>query len=425
MPVRIGSKTGMAATWVVAAAACSSAGTGAATLDGPGVGDGGAIADATAADAVQAQDGGGGPAESGPGGSADSGFADVRTIPAAMPGVWRNITPTAIDPTMNACTDLQYDPSNRSTLYAMFGGAGVWKSTDDGATWAAIGNLPTPSSLGRLLIDPNDPSHLYATGSVQGASLGFWVSHDSGNTWAIPAAFSAGATAGTWNLDVYNMVADPTDFNHVLLTFHSPWSCCDEAAGILETHDGGESYTQHAPAAGMDHGQGIAFLYNPGAGIGDANSWLVGAGYGAGLFRTSDSGSTWTQVSTAQEDHGGFDAHYSAQGFLYLGTMSGVYRSTDNGVTWQQESMGQLQTWTYSVIGDGHFLYSSPGFVGQSYNLPFYVSPEGTANEGEVWTAYSAQTLPEGPWKMAFDSENRIIYNATWGGGAWALTVLE
>jgi photosystem II stability/assembly factor-like uncharacterized protein len=403
----------------LAALACSSPGpvTNGAPRDAGALRDAGGLAIA-----IATMDGGSSQVDAG--GLADSGDAMVRTIAPVMPGVWRDITPTQVDPTAHACTDLQFDPGHPSTLYAMFADVGVWKSTDDGSTWASIGNLPTPTSLGRLLLDPRDSSHLLATGSVSGSSLGFWVSHDGGQTWAIPEAFRAGAGT-TWNFDVYNMVADPTDFDHVLLTFHSPWSCCGEAAGILETHDGGVSYTPHMPPAGMDHGQGIAFLYDPARSLGDASTWLVGAGYGAGLFRTADAGTTWNQVSTLQEDHGGFDAHYSSQGFLYLGASDGVHRSTDNGMTWQSESTGTLATWTYSVIGDGKFLYSSPGFVGQAYNQPFFVSPEGTPDEGEQWTPYSAQTIPEGPWKMEFDAANRIIYSATWNSGAWALTVLN
>jgi hypothetical protein len=346
-----------------------------------------------------------------------------------MPGIWRNITPPSLDATVSTttpCTDLQYDPSNRSTLYAMYGTVGIWKSADAGSTWAQIGNLPTPTSLGRLLIDPNDSSHIYATGSVQGSSLGFWISHDGGSTFTMPASFSAGAST-TWNLDVYNIVADPTNFNHILLTFHSPWACCttNDAAGVLESTDGGMTYTAHNPPSGMDHGQGIAFLYNPTLGLGNANTWLVGAGYNAGLFLTSDAGSTWTTVSMLQENHGGFDAHYSAQGFLYIGSSTGVYRSTDNGQTWENESQGALSNWTYSVIGDGKLLYSSPAFVGQPFNQPTFVSTEGGPNEGTQWKAFSTQIIPNGPWKMEFDSDNGIIYSANWSSGAWALTVSD
>jgi len=163
-------------------------------------------------------------------------------------------------------------------------------------------------------------------------------------------------------------------------------------------------------------------LYNPALHIGDAKTWLVGAGYGAGIFRTTNAGATWTKVSDAQQNHGGFDVHYSAQGFLHVGVATGLIRSTDNGVTWTKETNGIPYGYYYSVIGDGHALYTSQAFVGVNYNLPFLTTPEGGANEGQTWTAFSSQKLPSGPWKMVFDAGNGIIYNASWGA-AWALKV--
>jgi photosystem II stability/assembly factor-like uncharacterized protein len=335
------------------------------------------------------------------------------------PGEWTNITPPSIDPTMHSCTDLQFDPTNPCTLYELYGGGGLWKSTDAGATWTQIGNLPMPNSLGRILIDPTNPRHMYTTGSVTGSSLGFWISDDGGNTWAIPDAFKAGGAAGKWTNDVYNMVADPTDFNHVVLTLHyTP----GPGAPILETKDAGKTFIAHDPDPGMDHAQGLAMLYNPALHIGDAKTWLVGAGYGTGIFRTTDAGASWTKVSGAQQNHGGFDVHYSAQGFLHVGVTGGIIRSTDNGVTWTKETNGVPNGYYYSVIGDGHSLYTSQAFVGVDYNLPFLISPEGGASEGQTWTPFSSQKLPSGPWKMVFDAANGIIYNASWGA-AWALKV--
>ncbi len=375
-----------------------------------------------------ASTGNAGTGAAGTSGSSATVYPDV-SVPTAnpnamppMPGVWRDITPRQITKANSPCTDIQFALSNPSTLIAMYGndGGGLFKSTDSGSTWAPVGNLPTPLSLGRVLIDPQDPLHMYATGSVQGNSKGFWVSHDGGNSWAMPPAFSAGAKT-TWSIDVYNVVADPADFNHFLLTFHYEWPCCPRAAGVVESFDGGTSYVAHNPVAGMDTGQGIAFLYNPALHLGDPKTWLMGAGYNNGLFRTSNAGATWTQVSTMQENHGGFDAHYSAQGFLHVGGFMGVYRSTDNGLTWTQESLPPGAY--YSVIGDGMQLYTARAFVGVDFNQPFYVTPEGASTEGDQWTPFGQQSIPSGAWKMSFDPVNRIIYNAAWGSGCWALTV--
>jgi hypothetical protein len=366
--------------------------------------------------------GSGGAKTGGNTGSGGSVVRDAAPRDAASPGVWRNITPAQVDPSKTACTDLKFDPQNPDMLFAYFGdGGGVWKSTDAGTTWTQIGNLPTPISLGRLWIDPTNSQHLYAIGSVRGASNGFWISVDGGNTWTMPAGFKAGMSS-TWNNDVYNMAVDPTDFGHFILGFHTGWNGGDDA-GVVESKDAGVTFTAHAPMAGMNHGQGIAFLYNPALGLGDKNTWLVGGGYAAGLFRTTDAGATWSKVSNLQDSHGGFDLHYSTQGFAYIGLAQSIARSTDNGLTWKAETNGVPYAYYYSVIGDGTRLYTRQAFVGVPYTTPFIVSNEGGPNEGDSWTTYGTQVIAEGPWRMVFDPVNRTIYNATWGSGAWALDV--
>lgn len=368
-------------------------------------------------------------------GNSGTGGTPVTTVPPGTPvdsisgkaahekGVWLNITPKSIDLTTSPCTDLQYDPSTPTTLYAFFGGpGGLWKSIDAGVTWYHIGDLPNPNSLGRILIDPKDPNHMFLTGSVTAGSLGFYVSTDGGDHWKIPDAFAAGV-GKTWNNDVYSIAADPADFNHFVLTFHSGWPCCGDSAGVLESMDGGDSYVAHNPPPGMDHGQGLAILSDPANAQGNSSTWLVGAGYNPGVFRTPDAGQTWAKVSDVLQDHGGFDAHYSAQGFLYIGMYDGVYRSTDNGLTWTHPTTGVPAGWYYSVIGDGKQLYTSQAFVGMVYDQPFLVSPEGGADEGTTWTPYGTQVLGEGPWKMTFDASNRSMYNAGWGAGAWVMDV--
>jgi len=68
-----------------------------------------------------------------------------------------------------------------------------------------------------------------------------------------------------------------------------------------------------------------------------------------------------------------------------------------------------------AVFGDGQLLYTAPGFGPTSY----FTSPEG---EGTTWTAFdTSQQFNSGPFEMALDRANGIIYSANWGDGLWAL----
>jgi hypothetical protein len=221
----------------------------------------------------------------------------------------------------------------------------MWRSTDGGATWALLGDLPEPVSPGVMEIDPGDPDRMYTVGGVRGSSLGFWVSSDGGETWTTPAGFAEHAdnSVGGWTNDVYHVAADPSDFDHVLLTFHSGFEFSGEA-GVLESHDGGESWTRHEAMPGWGAGHSIWF-------VGSSDAWLLGT-QNAGYWRTSNAGDSWTQVSEIDMQHGGVDAFYASTGVLYIGALGGILRSEDDGVTFELVGPATSDGY-YSVVGDG------------------------------------------------------------------------
>src|SRR5262249_1770347 len=145
---------------------------------------------------------------------------------------------------------LELDPSHPGTLYACADQRGLWKSTDCGANWSRLGDANAQYDGGTtakyldspvlVRIDPCDAQHLYATQGVRGSTLGFWESHDGGETWTMPKGFvDIASQIGT--RDVTSAAVDPSDFGHVLVGSHSPWSGLPNA-GVLETKDGGKTF---------------------------------------------------------------------------------------------------------------------------------------------------------------------------------------
>ena len=76
--------------------------------------------------------------------------------------------------------DLEVDPRNRDTIYAVraaFGGGQVFQSTDAGRTWLNItGNLPNLPTW-KIVVDPRN-HFLYA-----GTDEGVFQSKNNGTTW--------------------------------------------------------------------------------------------------------------------------------------------------------------------------------------------------------------------------------------------------
>lgn len=366
--------------------------------------------------------------------------APAGTPPALKPGTWSDITPSEAG--LKCCTGtggnsfgasfIEVDPSDPRTLYVGFDQLGLWKSVDGGSTWKAPGKKEQLNAQGgnqtgyldsplRLRVDPGDSKHLYATQGVRGQTLGFWVSNDGGSTWKLPQGF-ADIAASKATRDVSMMAVDPTDFKHVILASHSPWPNRNNA-GILESKDGGNTWVTHNPPSAWGVGTvGVSFLYDPKHGVGDAKTWLVGTD-GAGFWRTSDAGESWTKVGSYSIPHGGHETFYAASGLLYAGATPYPVRSSDNGLTWQALDMGPAFSYYYSVAGDGKTLYTSPAYTGTNGGAPapFYTSSE---SDGKSWSVMSGgQKFVDGPYMMRFDSANGIMYSASWGAGVLALKV--
>ena len=169
--------------------------------------------------------------------------------------------------------------------------------TDGGSDWSKIGNLDEPINV---VVNPNNSNQLYCVDGVRGNSEGFWVSNDGGNTWTEPQGFIT--TAGSVGTsDLYSVAVDPTNFNHVLVSFHSPWAGTTNA-GVLESNNGGSSWIIHQPPAGSAGGYGmdVFFLDNPATGQGNSDTWLFTAQGNSGFYRTTDGGKPGPRCTTCR-----------------------------------------------------------------------------------------------------------------------------
>jgi photosystem II stability/assembly factor-like uncharacterized protein len=145
--------------------------------------------------------------------------------------------------------DTIYVGSGESTLRDSAGfGNGMYKSTDGGATWTHIG-LEDTQHIGKIAIDPRNPSvvfvaaigHLYAPN----AERGIFRSRDGGRTWQ--KVLFKGPDVGA-----VEVVIDPTNSNVVYAglwnTRRPPWYTYaptnGPGGGIFKSTDGGETWTQ-------------------------------------------------------------------------------------------------------------------------------------------------------------------------------------
>jgi photosystem II stability/assembly factor-like uncharacterized protein len=179
-------------------------------------------------------------------------------------------------------------------------GDGVYKSTDAGETWIHVGLEPT-RQIGRLAVHPNDPNLVYvaALGDAWGPSedRGVYRSRDGGQTWEKILYRDE-------NTGAIDIVMDPNNPNVMYASLlelrRFPWGfrSAGPGTGLFKTTDGGDTWTELTDNPGLPAGLkgriGVAL-----APTRPDRVWaIVDAELGKkGVFRSEDGGATWTRVN--------------------------------------------------------------------------------------------------------------------------------
>jgi len=128
-------------------------------------------------------------------------------LPRLYKSLDRGITWMQIAPALGSISRLRVDPRLSGTLYALIAGQ-IWKTADGGASWSAAYSPPDPTGLGvsEIAIAPTTPSTVYAV-------LGYERpvrSADGGITWSAVSSAGLGDTVG-------ELVVDPQDPGHLFI----------------------------------------------------------------------------------------------------------------------------------------------------------------------------------------------------------------
>lgn len=352
---------------------------------------------------------------------------------AASLNTWYDVTPAGItlDPTAfnndnYGVQDVIVDPARPSDLYAFTCFQGVWKSVDFGQTWAKINTGTNGASLdqGKLwtaAIDPNaqrnpatPPSLWTATGDT---AAGVWKSTDGGISWIAREVNNTTAAQASNNSyfgnDVYALDVDPGNSLHLIAGFHG-------YPGISESIDGGLTWTTIAVPDGIGASL-YPFFVHTGSIATTSATWLTQAQWDSnteGVWRTENSGATWTHVApTLEHKHGSSQFFMAGGGVVYAPSVNpnGIYRSTDSGKTWVSVSTSLSN----AVFGTPTFLYAMDSFAsGASYDP----NPQSSPSGGNSWSPMAAvPAMTNGAKRAAvtFDGSHYVIVSGNWLGGIW------
>src|SRR6266568_1705178 len=121
----------------------------------------------------------------------DGSYAEVspQSSPSPLGAVtspWTSIGPTPttggfFSPVTGRVTTIAVDPSDSTGNTVLIGGAmgGIWRTTDAGATWTAVGDQNASLAMGSIAFAPSQPATVYA-GTGEQASIGFDIYYGAG-----------------------------------------------------------------------------------------------------------------------------------------------------------------------------------------------------------------------------------------------------
>lgn len=156
------------------------------------------------------------------------------------PAEWTFLGPTNVGGRIRAIT---FHPNDPNTIWIGSCGGGIWKTTNGGTTWSPLDDFLPGLAVSSIVVDPTNPNVLYAgtgegffeteegstnTACIRGA--GIFKTSDGGATWQqLPS------TAGPNFYFVNRLAMAPGNPNTML-------AAC--STGIWRTTDGGASWTQ-------------------------------------------------------------------------------------------------------------------------------------------------------------------------------------
>ena len=122
---------------------------------------------------------------------------------------------------------------------------------------------------------------------------------------------------------------------------------------------------------------------------GDANTILVGTGEGAyyngsGLFRTTDGGDSYSQMTMSPTPTAFYKLRYSSASVVHAATSTGYYKSTDGGTTWNRYQLTARVT-DLAINPSNNDIMYAPVWGDGLYK---------TTNGGVNWTKMTAGGIP-------------------------------
>ncbi|MEY3432444.1 MAG: hypothetical protein RL131_380, partial [Bacteroidota bacterium] len=256
----------------------------------------------------------------------------------------------------------------KNTFYFGATGGGVWKSTDAGNNWKNVSDKFFGSSIGAVEVAPSNDNIVYVgegentmRGNVSEGLGGMWKSEDAGKTWK-----NIGLKDGR---HITNIIVHPTDPNTVWVGVMGHLFGPNKERGIYKSTDGGKTWKN---TLFVNDQTGCSdLIMEPGnPSVLYAGTWRVirtpysleSGGEGSGLWKSSDGGETWTNISASKGLPKGTwgivgiaiaPSNVEKLYAIIENEKGGLYMSTDGGQNWVLQNSDnniRQRAWYYTKV---------------------------------------------------------------------------
>lgn len=257
---------------------------------------------------------------------------------------------------MGRTKHIAFHPTDSNLFYLGTPDGGIWRTTDGGQNWQALGDQLPYLPVGVILIDYQHPDTLYISlGDKIGwwqYNLGVYKSTDGGLSWN-PSGLSWELAQGKV---IYALEMSPTDPQTLVAATND---------GLLRTSDGGVNWTT------LLSGEFTDVKFRPG----DPNTLYAARHdyWGASqALRSTDGGANWTQTTNFDFPYNDIRLAVTIANPDWVGLRCSngkrFYRSTDAGATYTFRSeMPEDFIFSFSQT-DTNLVYSSNVVVHASHD---------------------------------------------------------
>ncbi|HNB32109.1 MAG TPA: S-layer homology domain-containing protein, partial [Saprospiraceae bacterium] len=334
--------------------------------------------------------------------------------------------------------DVEVDSNNPSIIYTSTDNGGIFKSIDSGQSWSAINNGIDTTSIVSIAINPFNSSIVVASSTYK-----TYISRDGGTSWLTVLDKGAG------NSDCIKF--DPQNPEWIYLG----------GIGVFRSQDGGDTWSNISEGKIGDW-QGAHIIHMAIDGEHPGTIYAIDAPNDNGvrsIWKTTNGGAIWAQLDlpgSAETILRSVEVDPENPNVIYAGTEyaqgsvdSGLYKSGDSGATWTEvitnpnnyfqivfsksnsdcvyvTSVGSLlvsqdggNTWNSGSYADVMMVDADPFTPSILYGVGYHGVFK-SMDTGGTWMPINSGLHAQVITDMAYDLQNNILFAPTWTGGLWS-----